>query len=174
MVIIGYLLFVVSFLAGALVAVQDKTQVNWWYFGGCVAVGALGVVLIRLAHRDRHHSDEALAGNFQSVREAIEKIVANMKTLGAEVLTLSPYEVHERIDDLFARDIETFVEARKSIARKYSLQVYSEVMNHFAAAERYLNRVWSASVDGYIDEVRDYTQKASDQFEETRRIIEGL
>ena len=38
---------------------------------------------------------------------------------------------------------------------------------HFAAAERYLNRVWSASADGYIDEVNEYLQKAGDQFAES-------
>ena len=38
-------------------------------------------------------------------------------------------------------------------------------MNYFATGERYLNRVWSASVDGYIDEVTDYISKCEKQFE---------
>jgi hypothetical protein len=37
-------------------------------------------------------------------------------------------------------------------------------MNHFAAGERYLNRVWSASVDGYVDECRAYIGHAREQF----------
>ena len=44
------------------------------------------------------------------------------------------------------------------------LIAYGEVMTDFAAAERYLNRVWSASADGYIDEVNEYLEKASNQF----------
>jgi len=38
------------------------------------------------------------------------------------------------------------------------------VMSSFAAGERYLNRVWSASADGYIDEVNAYLDKAREQF----------
>ena len=37
-------------------------------------------------------------------------------------------------------------------------------MSAFAAAERYLNRVWSASADGYRDEVNLYLDRACDQF----------
>ena len=40
-------------------------------------------------------------------------------------------------------------------------------MNRFAAGERYLNRVWSASTDGYIEEAHRYIEKAARQFEET-------
>ena len=82
--------------------------------------------------------------------------------------------IRDRDDKLAGADEQLFADFRKSIARKYSLQAYSEVMSHFAAAERYLNRVWSASVDGYIDEVRDYTARAGEQFEETARILKTL
>jgi len=39
-------------------------------------------------------------------------------------------------------------------------------MGYFASGERYLNRVWSASADGYIDEVAAYLDKAQLQFSE--------
>ena len=41
-------------------------------------------------------------------------------------------------------------------------------MSDFAAGERYLNRVWSASADGYADEAMDYIDRARQQFEEAR------
>ncbi len=37
-------------------------------------------------------------------------------------------------------------------------------MSAFAAGERYINRVWSASTDGYEDEVRRYLERALNQF----------
>jgi hypothetical protein len=40
-------------------------------------------------------------------------------------------------------------------------------MSCFAAGERYLNRVWSASADGYVDEVNAYLDKAQAQFAES-------
>jgi len=48
------------------------------------------------------------------------------------------------------------------------------VMSCFAAGERYLNRVWSASADGYIDEVNDYLDKAKEQFTESLEKIRQL
>jgi hypothetical protein len=44
------------------------------------------------------------------------------------------------------------------------LQNYADVMSAFAAGERYINRVWSASTDGYVDEVRSYLERATQQF----------
>ena len=35
----------------------------------------------------------------------------------------------------------------------FGMQNYADVMSNFAAGERYINRVWSASTDGYVDEV---------------------
>ncbi len=67
--------------------------------------------------------------------------------------------VQHRIDELFPGDLNTFVEARETIPHVYGLQAYADVMSHFAAGERYLNRVWSASADGYVDEVRTYLEE---------------
>jgi hypothetical protein len=39
-------------------------------------------------------------------------------------------------------------------------------MSNFAAGERYINRVWSASTDGYVDEVILYLGRAREQFRE--------
>jgi hypothetical protein len=47
-------------------------------------------------------------------------------------------------------------------------------MNYFATAERYLNRVWSASADGYIDEVNEYMERSEQQFEEALSALRGL
>jgi len=70
--------------------------------------------------------------------------------------------------------LNTFVEARESIAHTHSLNAYADVMSSFAAGERYLNRVWSASTDGYIDEVNAYLDKAQEQFVESLAKIRNL
>jgi hypothetical protein len=78
---------------------------------------------------------------------------------------MDPYDVRFWLDTAFADDLARFVDARESIAHVHGLQAYADVMNAFAAGERYLNRVWSASADGYVDEVTAYVQKASEQFD---------
>jgi hypothetical protein len=48
----------------------------------------------------------------------------------------------------------------------FGIQNYADVMSNFAAGERYINRVWSASTDGYVDEVHKYLERARAQFTE--------
>jgi hypothetical protein len=94
--------------------------------------------------------------------------VLNIEVLEKEKLGLHPNEFHDWIDRTFRVDLDTFVEARESIVHMHGLQAYARVMNEFAAGERYLNRVWSASVDGYVDEVLAYVTQACNQFKRAR------
>jgi hypothetical protein len=54
------------------------------------------------------------------------------------------------------------------------LQSYADVMSAFAAGERYISRVWSASTDGYVDEARNYLNRATEQFIEARALFAEL
>ena len=56
----------------------------------------------------------------------------------------------------------------------FGMQNYADVMSNFAAGERYINRVWSASTDGYVDEVNLYLDKALSQFREAHTHFHGL
>jgi hypothetical protein len=47
-------------------------------------------------------------------------------------------------------------------------------MSAFAAGERYINRVWSASTDGYVDEVCNYLDRATQQFREAWALFAKL
>ena len=74
MVVIGYILFIAGFLSGSLVAVLDTTEVNWLYFWTCISVGVIGVVLIRIAHHQKHRSAEAVEENIQAVFDSLNRI----------------------------------------------------------------------------------------------------
>ena len=51
----------------------------------------------------------------------------------------------------------------------FGLQTYADIMSKFAAGERYVNRVWSASADGYDHEASTYLEKAAVQFREAQQ-----
>lgn len=163
----GYLMITIGFLAGALVAVLGELDVQWGYFTAALVVGAGGILMVHLGERRDSRSEQKLAANLQDIESSLARIVENMSQLNAEKQSIDPYDVRGRIDELFAEDLTTFVQARQSLAHVYGLQVYADVMSHFAAGERYLNRVWSASADGYIDEVTTYLDKAQVQFVES-------
>jgi hypothetical protein len=168
---IGYFLIVSGFLAAAFVSVRSKLDVNWLFFSLALTAGALGVFFVRLSlHRSRRSTDR-ISSSLNDIENAISKIVDNITGLNAQKQSINVYDMRSRIDELFSVDFERFVDARQSIAHRYGLQSYADVMNHFAAGQRYLNRVWSASADGYIDEVNTYIEKASEQFSLTRKKI---
>jgi hypothetical protein len=163
--VIGYLLIVAGFLAGALTTVLDEELVRWREFAAAFVVGAVGIALVRVTARREARAAGKLSTNMQLVESSLERIVEGFGRLRSELPTLDPYDVRFWLDTAFADELARFVEARESIAHVHGLQAYADVMNAFAAGERYLNRVWSASADGYIDEVQTYVLKASEQFD---------
>lgn len=171
---IGYALVTLGFLGGALTTVVQERTVNWAYFVAALAVGTAGVVNIRLANRQHSQAQGHRDSNLQTIDGSLRRVVAGTRQLDAEKGTLDPYEVHARIDAELLDDLTAFVEARETISHVYGLQAYADVMSHFAAGERYLNRVWSASADGYIDEIREYLGRAAEQFEAALHLLEKL
>lgn len=160
----GYILIAGGFLGAALTTVLHPTEVNWTYFIIGIVVGIAGVALVRITTVRATREEGALAGNIIDIRESLASIVEKITRLNQEKEAINPYDLRHRIDELFPEDITRFVEAREAIGHVYSLQAYADVMSIFAAGERYLNRVWSASADGYIHECHTYLDKAEEQF----------
>jgi len=160
----GFLLVIVGFLAGALASVVNPTAVRWNWFIPAMVVGFLGVVLVRLGRRREVRATERLTSNMRAIHDSLRRIAQNMTQLNAEKQSIDPYEVRHRLEELFTDDLSTFIAARESIAYSYGLAAYADVMSSFAAGERYLNRAWCASADGYVDEIHQYLGEAREQF----------
>jgi len=171
---VGFLMVTAGFIAAALASVVDENAVRWLWYIPALGVGGAGVVLIRMEHARHSKTEHHIAARIETVDSSLERIAANIDKLNADKHAIDTYDMRHRIDELFVDDIDSFVEARESIAHRYGLAAYGEVMSTFAAGERYLNRVWSASADGYIDEVNTYLEKAREQFSESLNKIRQL
>jgi hypothetical protein len=68
-------------------------------------------------------------------------------------------------------DINSFVEARESMIPRLGMQNYADIMSPFATGERLLNRAWSASADGYVDEVRDCIHGAREELRRAKQLL---
>lgn len=163
-----------GFLAGTLAAIVNTDKVLWHYFAASLVVGAVGIVLVRISLHKVSRAEGKLADNMQSIETSLSRIVDNITQFNKEKHSIDTYEIRHRIDELFIEDLDTFIQARESIAHIYGLATYADVMSCFAAGERYLNRVWSASADGYIDEVNTYLDKAQEQFTESLDKVKSL
>jgi hypothetical protein len=163
-----------TFLAGAFLSVLDPRTVQWHYMIPVLIIGVIGLWLYRRAHHGETRSGERLAGNMETLRVSMDNIVANLEKLAEGKDDLPVYEARFEIDRLFRDDLNKFADARESMIHVFGMQNYADVMSNFAAGERYINRVWSASTDGYIDEVRTYIDKALRQFREGSRHFHEL
>ena len=169
MKILALILVIASFLAGAFLAVLDPQQVNWGYMIPVLVIGLIGLWMYRKVQREESRAGDRLAGNIDILDKSLARIMANLEELCQRGDDLPVYDARFEIDHLFRDDLNNFAEARESMIHVFGIQNYADVMSNFAAGERYINRVWSASTDGYVDEVREYLERARRQFTEGYR-----
>jgi hypothetical protein len=162
---IGLLLITLSFLMASYLSVLDSVTVDWRLFIPAFLVGIVGIGFIQWAKHKLAGETDRIASDLSAVEESLQNVVRLVSDLDARKNEIHTYDMRHRIDELLLDDLDQFVNSRQSISHAYGLQTYADVMSHFAGGERYLNRVWSASADGYIDEVNAYLTKAHEQFE---------
>jgi len=171
---ISLLTIMASFLAGAFLSVLDPTEVNWLWFTPVLAVGLVALVIYTKAHRVEARASDRLSGNLQILETSLANLLGNLEALHSDSENLPVYEARFEIDRLLREDLNNFANARESMKHVFGLQHYADVMSAFAAGERYINRVWSASTDGYVDEVRSYLERATHQFREAKCLFAEL
>jgi hypothetical protein len=164
----AFLIIIAAFLVGAFLSSLDPLTVDWTLMAPTLAFGAVGLWMYRKAERSAIHAGGRLAGDIRSLGDCLDNIHRNLEAVCARGDALPVYEVRFEIDRLFRDDLTRFADARESMIHVFGIQNYADVMSNFAAGERYVNRVWSASTDGYVDEVRDYLERARAQFGEAR------
>jgi len=164
MQIFAKLLVVLAFLGGAFLASLHPTEMDWVTFVPVVIVGAIGVFLSKRMESAAAKHDDVLTANRKELEESLSNILKNLEGLAGRKDKIPTYDMRFEIDKLFREDLIRFAEARESMKHIFSLKDYADIMSSFAAGERYINRVWSASTDGYVDEVLMYVDKALSQF----------
>ncbi len=170
----GYLLITVGFLFGSYFSVVDSEQVEWSYVIPALIIGLAGVASVQISSRRSRRGAEAVHTSMNELEESLARIVENATKLDDEKETIDVYDVRHQIDDLFMGDLNIFVENRESIGHAFGLQSYADIMTQFATGERYLNRCWSASTDGYVDEVRTYLTRSREHFVEALEKLKTL
>jgi hypothetical protein len=174
----GHVLLWVGVLGGAFVAVRDPAAVPWALYAAMGAVALVGVVLLRRTASASQGSDEQIDRRVDELRQTLAKADEVLEALRKHVgdgdeASFDVYAIHERLDEELAEPLAAFAEGREMMIPAFGMTTYSEVMTRFAAAERLVNRTWSASADGYIDEVRTCVGQASQLLHEARKTLEA-
>ena len=166
---IGSLLLAAGFLIAAYSTALDTVSTNWTLFVPAAIAGIAGVFLIKRHSRGEARSEHVLTANRAELNDSLANIVTNLEQLDEAGTSISTDDLRSEIDDRLREDLRRFADARESLIHLFGLQAYANVMSDFAAGERYINRVWSASADGYDGEARTYLGKAAAQFRAARQ-----
>jgi hypothetical protein len=162
---IGFLLLIGGFLGGAFATALDTQATNWTIFFPAAIAALIGVILIKRESSGAARSTEVLTGNRKELADSLRNIVQILEGLLARDSSRGG-EMRDMIDNRLRVELQRFADARESLIHIFDLQTYADIMSEFAAGERYVNRVWSASADGYEQEASDYLQRALGQFRE--------
>lgn len=165
---IGFGLLTLGFLAGSFVTALSALEVDWRLFVPAIAIGVAGVLMVKRARRAAARDSTLLRGNLEVLDRSLSSITAHLEQFRTRAVELPGHELRFEIDKHFRDDLRAFAHARESITHLFGMRVYGEVMSAFAAGERYINRIWSASADGYEEEARAYIARAQTQFGEAR------
>jgi membrane protein implicated in regulation of membrane protease activity len=165
---VGYLLLCAGFIIAAYATALDVENVSWPLFAAAAIAAVVGVVVIKRHARSISQSEEVLENNRAELRESIDNVVKDLREIVSSG-SLRGAALRERIDEKLRPDLVRFADARESMVHLFGLQTYADIMSHFAAGERYVNRVWSSSADGYDVEAARYLGKAEEQFADAQR-----
>ena len=168
---IGFILLAAGFLVGAYATSLDVENVNWVLFSVAAIAAIVGLTISKNQASAHARSDEVLEGNRSELRESLENIVRDLGEIVGDGSTEGA-ELRDRIDLKLRDDLRRFADARGSMVHLFGLQTYADIMSSFAAGERYINRVWSASADGYDSEAATYLEKAANQFADAQKQLQ--
>lgn len=179
---IGVAALILGFLGASLSTMLDPEKVQTLAYGAFLLLGVAGVGLIRLEGQRLSSDQTALAGQLSDLDASLAEIKSTLDDLITRSVDVEPppagkvgvYDLPEAIDDTLRDPITRFVDARESIAHVHGTQAYADIMGEFAAGERYLNRVWSAAAEGYVDEAGTYLERACQQFERAHAGLSNL
>jgi uncharacterized membrane protein len=164
----GYLLLCAGFISAAYATALDVEKVNWALFVISAVAAIAGVFLLKRHAKSVAQSEEVLEANRAELRDSIDNVVRDLREIVSSG-SLSGAGLRDRIDTKLHPDLIRFADARESMVHLFGLQTYADIMSHFAAGERYINRVWSSSADGYDVEAARYLGKAEEQFADAQR-----
>lgn len=170
----GIALVTVGFLAGALVAVLDPDRIDPGAFIAAALVAASGVALLRVAAHRASRDTARIEANFRILDESLARAVGAVRELDETKDAVDVHDLPARIDRDVAEHLAAFAGARESIVHVWGSQAYADVMSPFAAGERYLNRVWAAAADGWIDEAHAYLGRSHEQLADALAQLERL
>lgn len=150
--------------------------VYWPGYFAAFAVGICGAVLIRASAKSATSNEHHNQAGLEQLNNTLKALVLEVDRLAAALPNLAPEEAVPWIDTHCVPLCSDFADNREVMKVTFGLEGFAAVMSEFASGERFLNRVWSAAADGYMEEAwrslqtsQRFFHAALDELQQRRR-----
>jgi hypothetical protein len=155
-------------MAAKMPAAGSEYPTTTGIFAVALAFGVLGNIIWHktekksvLAELEMHKNDEA-----HNPVILLTKTIPEIEKLLAEYDSCKDIEACDKIDEIMDTYIHPFTEKGKTFMDILGQKNGSEVLLVIAYAERMLNRVWSATSDGYPQEAKNCLEDSLKNYQE--------
>lgn len=158
------------------------TWPHWWLFVlACLGLGG-GALLVRSAQKAEIARANALQvgtpENAADAKTVFARLSGRLSELADDLARAKSDDekldaIVHRIGNIQRDDVPAFVADRPALVSRMGLAGYAELMDHFAAMERQLNRAWSAAADGHLPEAEACLAAAQPMLLQTLEKLKG-
>lgn len=164
------------------VRVKEFSVGRWneaWLFGlGLVGLVTGGLLIRRETQKEiaarTEEGGPGAAVPEQAIARARTEVEALMRDVTAMPDEAQAGEILRRLEAIQATHMAQFVDARPELLGRYGVGGFARLMDSFGAAERGLNRAWSAAADRALAESRSSLERAHESLELTRTRLAEL
>jgi len=160
------------------VTVKEFSPSRWigrWVFLASLGGLLIGASLVRRATRSEiaRADTAATPGAADSPEAALDAIIRIVADLRRDLPSMPDdrarlHAILERISAVQTRHVPAFIDARLLLVNRLGLGGYAALMDRFAAAERQVNRAWSAAADNAVYESLPALDAAADLLREAQ------
>lgn len=135
-----------------------RWQHAWLFVVSCLGMLAGGLIIRRLDRRSLQARLAAEVHETETPEYAVRTVRAELQAIAASYPARTSdetfrEEVTRRIDHVHATHLAAFIDARQELIARFGIAGFARVMDRFAAAERQVNRAWSAAADDEDEEM---------------------
>ena len=160
--------FEVADLSAVEIPEEGWNLIPWTWYLGSISVCIVGIGFLKAGKSTEGRKSEMTVANLEEIKISLDRLINNSIQLAGATESLAPSQIAAQIDDELAEVMRIFTKGRNSITSEFGLDVFADVMTQFASGERSMNRAWSASADGYIDEAASCIDRAIEMFREAQ------
>jgi hypothetical protein len=138
----------------------------------------IGAALVRVAGRQDAAADVARAAEGDAPESLMEQAREELLALSRQAAGERPgpqraHLIMQRVGEIQRARINPVIEGRGRLRARLGLAGYARVMDRFAAAERQVNRAWSAAADGDDEEAMACLARGAESLAEARERLTG-